>query len=222
MMLLTEYGDILIKGTLETIYMTTFSVLFAYLIGLPLGILVVITDKKGIMPNSILNAILGWIVNIGRSVPFIILMIALIPFTRFIVGKSIGSTAAIVPLVIAAAPFVARLIESSLQELDNSLIESAKAMGCTKWQIITKVMLPEAVPSIVRGVSITTITLIGYSAMGGAVGAGGLGDIAIRYGYHRYEYSVMFITIIILIIMVQLIQFFFNQLAKKIDKKSFK
>lgn len=221
-MALLEYSDILIKGTLETLYMTTLSVLFAYIIGLPLGVLVVITDKKGIMPHTILNAIIGWIVNIGRSIPFIILMIALIPFTKFIVGKSIGSTAAIVPLVIGAAPFVARLIESSLHELDYSLIESAKAMGCNKWQIITKVMLPEATPSIVRGISITTITLIGYSAMGGAVGAGGLGDIAIRYGYHRYEYGIMFITIIILIIIVQLIQFIFNILAKKIDKKSFK
>lgn len=217
---LLEYTPILIEGTLQTLYMTALSVLFAYILGLPLGILVVITDTKSIMPNKYVHAILGSIVNIGRSIPFIILIIALIPFTRFIVGKSIGSTAAIVPLVVGAAPFVARLIESSLLELDPSLIESATAMGCNKWQIISKVMLTEATPSIVRGLSISTVTLIGYSAMAGTVGGGGLGDIALRYGYHRYEYGVMIVTIIILVIMVQLIQFLFNLLANKIDKKS--
>lgn len=219
-MLLSEYTPILLEGTLETLYMTTLSVIFAYILGLPLGILVVVTDAKSIMPNKIIHSILGWIVNIGRSIPFIILIIALIPFTKLIVGKSIGCNAAIVPLVVGAAPFVARLIETSLLELDKSLIESALAMGCNKWQIIYKVMLPEAVPSIVRGLSITTITLIGYSAMAGTVGAGGLGDIAIRYGYHRYEYGVMIVTIVILVIMVQLIQFLFNILASKVDKKS--
>lgn len=215
-----DYTPMLIKATIETLYMTTFSVLFAYILGLPLGTLVVLTDSKGIMPNKYIHAVIGWLVNIGRSIPFLILMVALIPFTRLLVGKAIGSTAAIVPLVVGAAPFVARLIETSLLELDQSLIESAEAMGCNKWQIIYKVMLPEATPSIVRGISITTITLIGYSAITGTIGAGGLGDIAIRYGYHRYEYGVMLATIVILVVLVQLIQFLFNILANKIDKKS--
>lgn len=164
--------------------------------------------------------VLGWIVNIGRSIPFIILMVALIPFTKFVVGKSIGSTAAIVPLVIAAAPFIARLVETSLQELDAGVIEAAKAMGASNWQIVYKVMLPESVPSLVRGMTIALITLIGYSAMAGTVGGGGLGDLAIRYGYNRYQDDVMILTIILLVILVQLIQVVFNVIAKKIDKKN--
>ena len=164
--------------------------------------------------------VLGWIVNIGRSIPFIILMVALIPFTKFVVGKSIGSTAAIVPLVIAAAPFIARLVETSLQELDAGVIEAAKGMGASNWQIVYKVMLPESVPSLVRGMTIALITLIGYSAMAGTVGGGGLGDLAIRYGYNRYQDDVMILTIILLVILVQLIQVVFNVIAKKIDKKN--
>ncbi len=164
--------------------------------------------------------ILGWIVNIGRSIPFIILMVALILFTKFVVGKSIGSTAAIVPLVIAAAPFIARLVETSLQELDEGVIEAAKAMGASNWQIVYKVMLPESIPSLVRGMTIALITLIGYSAMAGTVGGGGLGDLAIRYGYNRYQDDVMILTIILLVILVQLIQVVFNFIAKKIDKKN--
>lgn len=217
---LFAYKDLLLEGTLETIYMTFTSTCFAYLLGLPLGILLMITAPNHLKPNHLIHSILGWFANIGRSIPFLILIVALFPFTKLIVGKSIGSTAAIVPLVIGAAPFVARLIESSLSELDLGLIESAKSMGCTNWQIIYKVMLPEALPSIVRGISITMITLIGYSAMAGTVGGGGLGDIAIRYGYHRYEYEVMLLTIVILIFLVQGIQFFFNSLAKKLDKKN--
>ncbi len=162
--------------------MSFVSTFFAYLLGLPLGILVVVTAKNGIAPKRVLNMVLGWIVNIGRSIPFIILMVALIPFTKFVVGKSIGSTAAIVPLVIAAAPFIARLVETSLQELDEGVIEAAKAMGASNWQIVYKVMLPESIPSLVRGMTIALITLIGYSAMAGTVGGGGLGDLAIRYG----------------------------------------
>ena len=164
--------------------------------------------------------VLGWIVNIWRSIPFIILMVALIPFTKIVVGKSIGSTAAIVPLVIAAAPFIARLVETSLQELDAGVIEAAKAMGASNWQIVYKVMLPESVPSLVRGMTIALITLIGYSAMAGTVGGGGLGDLAIRYGYNRYQDDVMILTIILLVILVQLIQVVFNVIAKKIDKKN--
>ncbi len=217
---LIDYAPMLGQGTLETLYMTVVSVLFSYILGLPLGVLVVITGKNSLKSMPKLNAVLGWIVNIGRSIPFIILMVALIPFTRMVVGKSIGSTAACVPLIIGAAPFVARLVETSLEELDYGVIEAAKAMGATNWQIIYKVMLPEAVPSLVRGVSIATITLIGYSAMAGAVGGGGLGDIAIRYGYHRYEYEVMLITIVLLVIIVQIIQSVFNLVARSIDKRN--
>lgn len=215
-----DYAPMLGQGTLETLYMTVVSVLFSYILGLPLGVLVVITGKNSLASMPKFNAVLGWIVNIGRSIPFIILMVALIPFTRMVVGKSIGSTAACVPLIIGAAPFVARLVETSLEELDYGVIEAAKAMGATNWQIIYKVMLPEAVPSLVRGVSIATITLIGYSAMAGAVGGGGLGDIAIRYGYHRYEYEVMLVTIVLLVIIVQVIQSIFNLVARRIDKRN--
>lgn len=217
---LQEYSGMLFEGLGQTLYMTFASTLFAYVLGLPLGILVVVTAKNGIAPRKYLNMVLGWIVNIGRSIPFIILMVALIPFTKFVVGKSIGSTAAIVPLVIAAAPFIARLVETSLQELDEGVVEAAKAMGASNWQIVYKVMLPESVPSLVRGLTIAVITLIGYSAMAGTVGGGGLGDLAIRYGYNRYQDDVMILTIIMLIILVQLIQVIFNFIAKKIDKKN--
>ena len=217
---LQEYSGMLLEGLGQTLYMSFVSTFFAYVLGLPLGILVVVTAKNGIAPRRILNMILGWIVNIGRSIPFIILMVALIPFTKFVVGKSIGYTAAIVPLVIAAAPFIARLVETSLQELDEGVIEAAKAMGASNWQIVYKVMLPESIPSLVRGMTIALITLIGYSAMAGTVGGGGLGDLAIRYGYNRYQDDVMILTIILLVILVQLIQVVFNFIAKKIDKKN--
>ncbi len=217
---LMQYKDLLIQGTLETLYMTFASTIAAYVLGLPLGVIMVITDKKGIAPNKAVNQILGTIINIGRSLPFIILMVALIPFTRFVVGTAIGSTAAIVPLTIAAAPFVARMVESSLAELDPGVIEAAKTMGATNAQIAWKVLLPESIPSLIRGFSITTITLIGYSAMAGAFGSGGLGDIAIRYGFHRYETEVMLITIVLIIVIVQLIQMGFNFAAKKIDKRN--
>ncbi len=209
----------LLEGLGETLYMTFFSALFAYVLGLPLGILLVVTDKKGLRPMPVLNAVLGWVINIGRSIPFIILMVAIIPFTRAIVGKAIGPTAAIVPLVVAAAPFVARMVETSLKEIDPGVVEAARTMGATHWQIIYKVLLPESIPSLVRGGSITTITLIGYSAMAGAVGGRGLGDIAIRYGYHRYQYDMMIITIVLLVILVQVIQSLFSLTAKLIDKR---
>lgn len=217
---MAENALMLLQGMAETLYMTLFSTAFAYLIGLPLGVLVVVTAKGGICPRVKLNTVLGWVINIGRSIPFIILIIALIPFTRLITGKTIGSTAAIVPLVIAAAPFIARLVETSLTELNPGIVEAAKTMGATNWEIVRKVLLPEAVPSLIRGVSIATITLIGYSAMGGAVGAGGLGDIAMRFGYHRYQNDIMFATIILLVIMVQLIQSALNLAAKQIDKRN--
>ncbi len=211
-----------LQGTLETLYMTAMSTILAYVFGLPLGILVTITRKDGLWPHVKLNAALEWIVNIGRSIPFLILMIALIPFTRFVVGKGYGPNAAIVSLVIGAIPFVARLVESSLAEIDHGVIEATQTMGASNWELITKVYLPESLPSLVRGFSMTTITLISYSAMGGAVGAGGLGDIAIRYGYHRYEYDVMIVTIVLLVLIVQIIQCGFNVIAKKIDKRMIK
>ncbi len=212
--------ELLLKGTLDTLYMTLASTLFAYVLGLPMGILLSVTNKGGIMENRMFNSIFGWIINILRSFPFVILMIAIVPFTRLIVGKIIGPTAAVVPLVIAAAPFVARLVESSLAEIDSGVIEAAKCMGATNGQIILRVMLSESVPSLIRGLSITTITLIGYSAMAGAVGAGGLGDIAIRYGLHRSETDVMMITVVLLIIIVCMIQLLFDRTANHVDKRN--
>ncbi len=212
--------EILLEGLGATLYMVTCSTLLAYLLGLPLGVLLYTTGKGGIHENLPLNRVLGWVVNIGRSIPFIILIIALIPFTRLVAGKAIGATAAIVPLVIGSAPFVARLVEQSLQEVDTGVIEAAKCMGATRLQIILHVLLGEAFPSLIRGVSITAITLIGYSAMAGTVGAGGLGDIAIRYGYYRYQTEVMLITILLLVILVCLIQFLFGFTANRIDKRN--
>lgn len=215
---MSQYIPLLTTATLETLYMTLISVLFSYVLGMPMGILVYVTNKDSIAPNRPINTVLGWVINLTRSVPFIILMVALIPFTRLLVGKTIGATAAIVPLVIAAAPFVARMVETSFEEIDSGVILAAKAMGATKMQLITKVLLPETLPSIIRGLSIVTITIISYTAMAGAVGGGGLGDVAIRYGYHRYEYNVMLATLFILIVLVQLIQISFSMLAKHLDK----
>jgi len=212
--------DVLIEGTFDTLYMVSVSTLFAYLIGLPLGVLLFTTARGGIHENATVNRVLGWVVNIGRSIPFIILIVALIPFTRLVVGKAIGATAAIVPLVIGSAPFVARLVEQSLEEVDTGVIEAAKCMGADRFHIIVHVLLGESVPSLIRGFSITAITLIGYSAMAGAVGAGGLGDIAIRYGYHRYQPDVMLFTLVLMIAIVCIIQFIFGFAANRIDKKN--
>lgn len=214
------YKDMLLEGTYETLLMTFASTIFAYVIGMPLGVIMVATDEHGISPNKAVNSVLGTIINIGRSIPFVILIVAVIPLTRFIVGKAIGPVAAIVPLTIAAAPFVARMVETALQEVDPGVVEAAKTMGATNWQIASKVLLPEAVPSLIRGFSITTITLIGYSAMAGAFGAGGLGDIAIRYGHHRYQADVMWVTVVLIVVIVQLIQMAFEIAAKKIDKRN--
>ncbi len=215
-----EYVYLLGKGTLETLYMTIAATGFSYLAGLPLGITLVVTEEKGILPRKKLNMILGSIINIVRSAPFIILLIAVIPLTRLIVGTSIGSTASIVPLVIGATPFVARMVETSIKEIDRGVIEAAQSMGSSPWQIIWKVMIPETLPSLILGASITTITLIGYSAMAGAVGGGGLGDLAIRYGYYRYQKDIMFLTIGLLVLIVQIIQSFGSYLSRKIDKKT--
>lgn len=215
-----QYGELLLQGTWDTIVMTLVSTVFAYVIGIPLGVAVILTDpKKGLLPHRALNAVLGWIINIGRSIPFIILLVAIIPFTRLIVGTSLGVPGAIVPLVVSAAPFVGRMVEQSLAEVDASLIEAAQSFGATVWQIVVKVYLWESLPSLIRGFSITLITLLGYSAMAGTVGAGGLGDIAIRYGYQRYMVDMMVATIIILIIVVQIIQSVCDFSARKIDKK---
>lgn len=215
-----EHWELLGNGTIVTLYMSFLSAFFAYLIGMPLGIILVITDKRHILPHDRLNALLGGIVNITRSIPFIILLIAVIPFTRIMVGTSIGPTASVVPLALAAIPFVARLVEASMKDLDRGLIEAALSMGASPWQVIGKVMIPETLPSLILGVSITTITLIGYSAMAGVVGGGGLGDIAVRYGYYRYQKDLMFLTIILLVVIVQIVQTAGNHLSRKIDKKN--
>lgn len=215
-----RYGELLLQGTWDTIVMTLVSTVFAYIIGIPLGVAVVLTDpKKGLLPNKAVNAVLGWIINIGRSIPFIILLVAIIPFTRLVVGTSLGVPGAIVPLVVSAAPFVGRMVEQSLAEVDASLVEAAQSFGATVWQIVIKVYLWESLPSLIRGFSITLITLLGYSAMAGTVGAGGLGDIAIRYGYQRYMVDMMIATIIILIVVVQVIQSVCDFAARKVDKK---
>lgn len=215
-----QYGELLLQGTWDTIVMTLVSTVFAYIIGIPLGVAVVLTDpKKGLLPHRAINAVLGWIINIGRSIPFIILLVAIIPFTRLVVGTSLGVPGAIVPLVVSAAPFVGRMVEQSLAEVDASLIEAAQSFGATVWQIVLKVYLMESLPSLIRGFSITLITLLGYSAMAGTVGAGGLGDIAIRYGYQRYMVDMMIATIVILIVVVQVIQSVCDFAARKVDKK---
>lgn len=205
--------------TWNTIYMVLASTLAAAIMGLPMGIILVITEKRGIKQNTAVNMCVGAIVNIGRSFPFIILMIALIPFTRLLVGTSLGTNAAIVPLSIAAAPFVARVVETSLKEISHGVIEAALACGCSTWQIIYKVMLPEAMPSMVLGATLTVINLIGYSAMAGAMGGGGLGKVAIQYGYNRYETPLMIATVVVLIVLVQLVQLIGNYMARKINKK---
>ena len=213
-----NYGMLLAQGTWDTLLMTIVSTFFAYVIGIPLGVLCVLTSPKGLMPHRVFNMVLGWIINIGRSIPFIILLVALIPFTRFIVGTSLGVPGAIVPLVISAAPFIARMVEQSIEEVDGGLVEAAQSFGANTWQIVYKVFLREALPSLVRGFAIVFITILGYSAMAGCVGAGGLGDIAIRYGYQRYPDDVMIAPVIILIVIVQIVQSACNYAARKMDK----
>lgn len=207
------------RGILESLYMTIVSTFFAYVLGLPLGIIMVVTDKDGIYPLRILNWILGLVINILRSVPFLILLVVVIPVTRFIAGTTLGSTATIVPLVISAAPFIARLVESSMKEVDKGVIEAAQSMGASSIQIITKVLLPEARPSLLVGSAIAITTILGYSAMAGFVGGGGLGDIAIRYGYHRYQSDIMLVTVALLVIIVQGFQVAGMKLAKIGDKR---
>jgi len=203
----------------NTIYMVFASAFFAVLIGLPLGVFLTITDKGHIKEHAQVYKILETVVNIGRSFPFAILMVALIPFTRLIVGTSLGTTASIVPLTIAAAPFVARLIESSLKQIDEHILEAAIVMGSTTWEIIAKVLIPEALPSIVLGITLTVVNLIGYSAMAGLVGGGGLGQVAIQYGYNRFNTFIMILTVILLILLVQAVQWTGGYIAQSISKK---
>ncbi|MDD3360849.1 MAG: ABC transporter permease [Hespellia sp.] len=218
-MLDSEVTSMIIKGIGETLYMTVFSTGFGYLLGLPLGIILAVTDKDGIKPNALLYRILDVLSNILRSIPFLILLILLIPFTRTIVGKSYGSTATIVPLVIAAAPFIARMVESSIKEVDSGVIEAAKSMGASTFTIIRKVLLVEARTSILTGATIGVGTILGYSAMAGTVGGGGLGDIAVRYGYYRYQEDIMIVTVILLIVLVQLFQLAGMKLAARFDHR---
>ena len=214
-----EMIPLLTKALGETVYMVALSMALASIIGVPLGVLLHTTDKGQILESLPLNHAVGSIVNAVRSIPFIILMVAIIPLTRFLAGSAIGTTAAIVPLVIASIPFIGRQVETSLKEVPAGLVEAALSMGATPTQIITKVLLPEAMPGIVSQLTTVIIALVGESAMAGAIGGGGLGDLAIRYGYQRFRPEIMLATVVILIVLVQLVQFFGNTLAKKLNKR---
>ena len=211
--------NMIITGVWQTLIMVFASTFLGYLVGLPLGICLYCTDKDGIRPNATVYRILDVIVNIGRSIPFIILLILIIPFTRAIVGKSYGTAATVIPLTVSAIPFIGRMVESSLKEVDKGVIEAAQSMGASDLQIIYKVLLKEARPSLINGATICLGTIVGYSAMAGAVGGGGLGDIAIRYGYYRYQTDIMLVTVVIIVILVQLIQLAGNKLSRKLDKR---
>ena len=211
--------DLLLTGTIDTLFMVGISAFFALLMGLPMAVILVCTTEHGIYPSRSINQSLGWIVNITRSVPFLILMVALIPFTRLIVGTSYGVWAAIVPLTIAATPFFARIAEVSLREVDGGLIEAAQAMGCNRKKIIWHVLLHEALPGIVAGFTVTIVTMINSSAIAGAIGAGGLGDIAYRYGYQRFDMQIMLAVIVVLIILVMFVQVTGDQISNQLDKR---
>ena len=205
-------------STLQTLQMVFFSTLFAVIIGFPLGILLFITSSTGIMPKPLFNMVLSRIIDVLRSFPFVILMIVLLPFTRFVLGTAIGTSATIMPLSLAAAPFVARVIETALIEIDPGVITAARAMGSTNWQIIRKVLVPEVLPSVVSGITLTIINLISYSAMAGTLGGGGLGDLAIRYGYQRFRTDIMLASVVVIILLVALIQFAGTKLSERILK----
>ena len=207
------------EGILGTLYMTLVSTFFGYLIGLPMGVLLTVTDKDGIKPNAVIYKILDAISNIVRSIPFLILLILLIPFTRLIVGKSYGSTATIVPLVAAAAPYIARMVESSLKEVDAGVIEAARSMGASNWDIVFHVLLVEARTSLIVNGTIALGTILGYSAMSGTVGGGGLGDIAVRYGYYRWQTDIMIVTVILLIVLFQIFQNVGMKIANSLDRR---
>lgn len=211
--------DLLISGTIDTLLMVGVSALVAFLIGLPLAVVLVSTSEHGIYPSKSINQSIGWVVNITRSIPFLILMVALIPITRFLVGTSYGVWAAVVPLTLAATPFFARIAEVSLREVDHGLIEAAQAIGCNRKQIIWHVLLPEALPGIVAGFTVTIVTMINSSAIAGAIGAGGLGDIAYRYGYQRFDMQIMLAVILVLVVLVMLIQATGDILSAQLDKR---
>ncbi len=211
--------QMILGGIRDTLYMTVFSTLFGYILGLPMGIVLTVTDKNGLRPNKFIYSIFDVISNVVRSIPFLILLILLIPFTRLVVGKSYGSTATIVPLVIAAAPYIARMVESSLKEVDKGVIEAAQSMGASNMKIILKVLLPEARTSLITGATIALGTILGYSAMAGTVGGGGLGDIAVRYGYYRWQTDIMIVTVILIMILFQIFQTVGMGIANKLDKR---
>ena len=211
--------SMILTGLYETLLMTAASSFFSYVIGIPLGVILVVSDTNGIKPMPVLNGVMGSVINLIRSVPFMILLIMVIPLTRLMVGTSIGPVAVIPPLVIAAAPYIARMVESSLKEVDAGVIEPAKSMGASNMQIIFKVLLPESKPSLLVGAAISVTTILGYSAMAGFTGGGGLGTIAINYGYYRYQTDIMFITVAILVILVQIIQEIFMRSSKHSDKR---
>ncbi|MBX8801659.1 methionine ABC transporter permease [Pseudochrobactrum asaccharolyticum] len=211
--------DLLWRSLGETLIMTGFSSLFTLIFGLPLGLLLILTDRNGLLQNLAVNRVVGAVVNAFRSVPFIILLVALIPFTRLIMGTALGTWASIVPLSIAAIPYYARMAEVSLREVDHGLIEAARSMGASRWTIIKEVLIPESMPGLIAGFTVTIVTLIGASAMAGAIGAGGLGDLAIRYGYQRFNYPIMAAVVAVLIVIVCLIQWIGDRLVQKVDKR---
>ena len=215
----SSLNSMILEGIRDTLYMTLGSTILGYVFGLPMGILLTVTDKNGIRPNAVIYKIFDVICNIVRSIPFLILLILLIPFTRLVVGKSYGSTATIVPLVVCAAPYIARMVESSLKEVNAGVIEAARAMGASDWDIIFKVLLVEARTSLIVGATITTGMILGYSAMAGTVGGGGLGDIAVGYGYYRWKTDIMIVTVILLIILFQIIQTVGMKIANALDRR---
>ncbi|SUX38247.1 D-methionine transport system permease protein metI [Cedecea davisae] len=211
-----DLWPLLLEGTLDTLYMVGLAALFTVLIGLPLGVLLFLSRRDGVLPAPRFNKILGAVINIGRSLPFIVLLIALIPFTRIIIGTTLGSTAAVVPITIGAFPFFARVVENALDEVDKGRIEAILSMGGNAWHVVSKVLLPEALPAVLAGITLTVVMLIGFSSMAGVIGGGGLGDLAIRYGYQRFNNQVMVGTVIILIVMVQLVQSLGDRLVRSL------
>ncbi|PWC96898.1 methionine ABC transporter permease [Azospirillum sp. TSO5] len=221
-MLSPQIIDLLIKGLLDTLHMVAVSGAIGTLIGLPIGVLLAVTGRGELLQNFAFNKMMGAVVNMTRSTPFIILVVAIIPLTRLIAGTSIGTNAAIVPLTVAAAPFIARVVENAVREVDRGLVEAAQAMGATPFQIIRKVLLPEALPGIVAGLTLSAVSLVGYSAMVGAVGGGGLGDLGIRYGYQRFLPEVMLAVVIVLIVLVQILQSTGDWIARRVNKRNLK
>lgn len=214
-----EMAPLLVEATVETAIMVGWSALLTVLLGLPLGVALVVFDRGGLRPLPALKSVLGMVVNVGRSLPFIVLMIAIIPFTRLVVGTTIGTAAVVVPLTVGAVPFFARLVETSLREVDRDVIQAAQAMGAGRATIVAKVLLPEALPGIVAGITVTVVALIGYTAMAGTIGGGGLGDLAIRYGYQRFETGVMVATVVLLVVIVQLMQSLGDYAARRLSHK---